>query len=121
MILRAVSQAVDFHLPQVEALVSHKTESELQCLEENPKRDLTGRVPLKKTYQTCHTQNTQGLGIRKDIGLVLPEVLMSLAKEIDLVSAAHLSYFQGSLSDCFASLFLGTGNPDCPQRLKCSV
>lgn len=46
---------------------------------------------------------------------------MSLEKEIDLISAASLSCFLGSLPEWFATLFLGTGNPGCPQRLKCGV
>jgi len=40
LVLTAVSQAVGFHLPHVEILVSHKTISKMQYLGESPKIDL---------------------------------------------------------------------------------
>lgn len=46
LVLTAVSQAVSFHLPHVDTLVSHINRSKLQRLGDNPKIDLIYRVPI---------------------------------------------------------------------------
>lgn len=66
-------------------------------------------------------QSTQDLGIRNDTSLAVPEVLMSLEKQIDLISAACLSCVLGRLPEWFASLFLETGKLNCPQCMKFGV
>lgn len=66
-------------------------------------------------------QSTQDLGIRNDTGLVLLEVLMSLEKQMDLISAPHLSCCLDSLPEWFVSLFMETGKPDCSQCMKFGV
>lgn len=63
-------------------------------------------------------QSTQDLGIRNDTSLALPELLMSLGKQIDLISAAHLSRFLDTLLEWFVSLFLETGRLDSPHCVK---
>ena len=67
------------------------------------------------------TQSTQDLGIRNDTSSALPEVLMSLGKQIDLIPAARVSCFLDRLPEWFVSLFLETGKPDCPQCMKFGV
>jgi len=66
-------------------------------------------------------QSTQDLGIRNHTSLALREVLMSLEKQIDLISAACLSCCLDRLLEWFVSFFLETGKPECPRCRKFGV